>query len=235
MSADKFSMKVKQDFLFLTFIMAVTTGLLMVSQSSRELFGDGVHLKRQAEKLEKELARANLKEQVVSQRYFDYGQSVAAVMGGKEKQIKDWQELSLLHVSRLPASEENANGSFTLLARGKSYFNDGRYSDAIQAFIDLEKQFPGAPGVLEAKFLRAESYYVVGQMDQCLDTIDGMMNFYPEHPMTGYLMLRLSQILQYRKRTPEALDVLKMVQQNFAHEDDLRKQAAALEKKYKTL
>lgn len=228
-------MKVKQDFLFLTFIMVLTVGLVVVSQSSRELFGDAVHLRREREKLEAELARANLKEQILAQQFFDYEQNVAQVMGEKGKKLESWQELSLLHVSRLPASEENKNNSTLLLSRAKGLFNDGKYSDAIQVFVELEKQFPGSPGVLEAKFLRAESYYLIGQMDLCLETIDDMMNFYPEHPMTGYLMLRLSQILQYRKRTPEALDVLKMIQSSFSHEDELKRQAASLEKKYQTL
>lgn len=228
-------MKVTQDFLFLTFVMAITAGLLLVSQTSREMFGDAIHLKLKNERLESELVRANLKEQVMAQRYFDYGQNVASVMGEKGKKLSDWSELNLLHVSRLPATEENINGSLRMLAQGKGLFNEGKYGDAIQVFVDLEKQFPGSPAVLESKFLRAESFYVLGQMDRCLETIDDMMNFYPESPMTGYLMLRLSQILQYRKRTPEAIGVLKMIQGNFTHEDDLRKQAAALEKKYLTL
>lgn len=224
----------RHDFLFLIFVMALTTGLVFVNQSANSMFGDSVHLRRQNEQLNARLAREELQQKLLSQQLFDYGQSVASVLS-QEKNLKDWKTLSLLEVSRLPASTENPSESTLELNQGKGFFNDGKYAEAVESFLNVEKRFPGSPASLEARFLRTESYYLLGQMDQCLSSIEDMMNFYPEHPMTGYLMLRLSQILQYRKRTPEAIDVLKMVQKNFPREQDLKKQASLLEQKYRTL
>lgn len=217
-------------------VLVLTTGLVFVSQTSRELYGDGALVQERNKHLQAELAREKLRQSILAQRYFDYSQSVAAVLGEKAAELNDWQELSLLQVSRLPASADKESlTSATLLTKGKEQFRKDQFNEAIHTFMEIEIKFPGSVGSLEARFLRAESHYALGQLDQCLDVIDDMMTFYPEHPMTGYLMLRFSQILQYRKRTAEALDVLSMVKKNFAKEPEIRRQAALMEGQFRSL
>lgn len=223
------------NFLFLTFVMVITTGMTVVYYTAKDSFGDSVTIRRENKRLSAQLARSELQEQILSERYYDYAQNVAKVLGQREKNLANWSELNLLHVSRMPAADHLAVDSNLLLSRGKALFADGDYAKAAATFLDLEKRYPGAPGVIEGRFLRAESYYLLGQTDQCLTVIDEMMNFYPDHPMTGYLMLRLSQVLHYRKRTPEALDVLEMIRNGFSDVKDLVTQVSLLEKKFRSL
>ncbi|PWU15386.1 MAG: hypothetical protein C5B49_11895 [Bdellovibrio sp.] len=221
----------KNDFFFLTFILVLTLGLTVVSQRVHEIFGETADLRLRSKQTQKELASAQLRTALVAEKFFDYQQSVAATLGTSE--INSPGKMNLLHVSRLPASGPNPAESAMLMARAKELFNHEKYNQSLPILREIEQRFSGSPATLEARFLQAESYYHLDQTEECVDVIAGMMNDYPESPLTGYLMLRLSQILHYRKRTAEALDILQIVEHSFASEANLKNQASLLLKRYR--
>jgi TolA-binding protein len=82
--------------------------------------------------------------------------------------------------------------------------------------------------VIQAYFFWAESLYMNHQQQECLDVVDQMMTQFPDHELTGFIMLRMGQILQERSRTEEAAEVFKVVRQNFAGNVELKTQADKL-------
>ena len=65
-------------------------------------------------------------------------------------------------------------------------------------------------------------------MKECLDQIDELIAQYPENKLTGYSMLRMSQIFKSKNRTEETAEVLRIVMKNFASEKGLVSQADEL-------
>jgi hypothetical protein len=52
-----------------------------------------------------------------------------------------------------------------------------------------------------------------------------MMNQFPDHELTGFLMLRMGQVLQAQNRTEEAGEVFRVIESHFAFNHELRGQA----------
>ncbi len=82
--------------------------------------------------------------------------------------------------------------------------------------------------VTQAYFFWAESLFLRGEQKACLDVIDQMIDLYPDHDLTGFIMLRMGQILQLRSRTEEASEVYRTVMQSFASNHELHSQAEKL-------
>lgn len=209
-------------------ILSLTAALLMVSGETRQFFNDSVFLTQQIEGLENDVKEAQLEQALLHEQIFDYQQSVVAAIG-QEAQPKTWAQMNLLVQARSIASVPEMDRSGMLLERGKDLFNKNQYKEAATSFQQLIDKFPASPKSLEARFLRAESLFLSGQLDLCVDQVEVMMTQFPDHPMTGFLMLRLSQILKIRNRAPESNEVLNMIQRNFPGETLLQQQVRSLE------
>ena len=68
----------------------------------------------------------------------------------------------------------------------------------------------------------------MGQQQEGLDVIDQMMAQFPQHELTGFIMLRMGQILQIRNRVEEASEVYRLVGHNFPSNHELVSQAGVL-------
>ncbi|MBV2169181.1 MAG: hypothetical protein KUL82_10795, partial [Bdellovibrio sp.] len=60
-----------------------------------------------------------------------------------------------------------------------------------------------------------------------LSEIDTMVTQYPQHDLTGFILLRMGQISELNNQTEEASEIYKTVFKNFKNED-LKKQAKKL-------
>ena len=54
---------------------------------------------------------------------------------------------------------------------------------------------------------------------------------YPDNELTGFIMLRMGQIFESRERKNEALEVYRVVMDNFKDSADLKTQAGMLARK----
>lgn len=224
----------KSENLFLVLILSLTAAVLLVSGESKVLLGDSSVASLEMESLRRDLKSSELRETLAREQIYDYQQSVLKSLA-QERRLKNWEELSIVSQARALASVEEADLSGPMLAAGKDDFNGGKYATAAQKFLDVVDKYPASPAALEARFLRAESLYLAGQMDACVAQIDEMMTQFPDHPMTGYLMLRLSQIMKSRSRTLEAREILQMIPLSFPAESQLIEQAKSLEGDFRIL
>lgn len=231
-SADKIGMR--NDNLFLIFILSLTAAVLLVSGEAKVFLGDSAILAMEVDDLQKDLKQAELREALVAEQVFDYQQSVLKVLG-TDPAPKNWAQMNLLSQSRSIASVEPMDRSGLLLAAAKEKFNSAKYLMAAEKFGQLTASYPVSPVALEARFLRAESLFLAGQLDACVEQIDEMMTQFPDHPMTGFLMLRLSQIMKQRSRNLEAREILQMIQRGFPSEKTLVEQAQVLEGEFRIL
>lgn len=224
----------KNDNLFLVMILSLTTAIVFVSGEAQVFLGDSAHLALEIKSLKKDVKASELRESLAQEQVFDYQQSVLKTLGA-DPRPKNWAELNLITGARSPASINDLDRSGLLLAKAKEDFNNAKYVIAAQNFLAVTEKYPASPSALEARFLRAESLYLAGQVDLCVEQIDEMMTQFPDHPMTGFLMLRLSQILKSRSRGPEAREVLQMIHLSFPQEKALLEQASTLETEFKIL
>lgn len=225
----------KQNLFFAVFMLALTLTMTLFHQGVGRLYSDRSSDLVVIQEMEDRVARTELQAKVLHEQLFDYQQNVAEVLGKKDTKIASSSHVNLLSVSRLPASEETDESSARLMARGRSFFSSQKYREALGVFDQLVEKYPASPQSLEARFLRAESLYLTGELDLCVEEIETMIAQYPEYPMTGYLMIRLSQVLHHRKRSSEALEILQYVQQHFPNDRQLQTQAQSLGQKIRVL
>lgn len=225
----------KQNLFFVVFMLALTLTMTLFHQGVNNLYSDKSMQVELVQDMQDQVARTELQSKLLNEQLFDFQQNVAEVMGAQKSNSQLLSNSNLLNISRLPASENVSESSSRMLARGHSYFNAKKYREALGVFDQLTEKFPASPQALEARFLRAESLYLLGELDLCVDEIETMISQFPEYPMTGYLMIRLSQVLHHRKRTSEALEVLQYIKTHFPNDQQLQSQAQSLGQKIRVL
>lgn len=225
----------KQNLFFAVFMLALTLTMTLFHQGVNNLYSDKsaqVHLMQD---MQDRVARSELQSKLLNEQLFDYQQNVAEVMGAQKTSPQLSLSSSLLSVSRLPASENSTESSARLMARANELFEAKKYKEAMGIFDQIIDKYSASPQALEARFLRAESLYLLGELDLCVDEIETMISQFPEYPMTGYLMIRLSQVLHHRKRTSEALEILQYIKAHFPNDRQLQAQVQSLGQKIRVL
>lgn len=224
-------MKKQGHSLFLVFILILLVGLLEMNHLFRRYFSDKSALVDQVSRLEKSVQKEKLKLAISQNQLLDFQTEVAGILEKEDPKVLsrlNYKKSQILGTIRLPASTSTIDLSATLMARGKSDFSQKKYLAAIETFKEVIRRYPTSASVIESHFMLAESYYLANKPEDCLDVVDQMMVHYPESDLTGFIMLRMGQILQYRKRAAEAARVYQIVIEKFNNNDVLRKQAQEL-------
>lgn len=177
------------------------------------------------------IEKEKMKTIVLQNQIFDFQQEVAATLpslDSVDRNPSTFQVRNLASISQKPLLEMDLSGS--LSQKAKSEFRQGEYSKAIESFKLLNERYPTSPLIVESYFLLGESYFLKNDVQECMDIVEHMMNHYPEHELTGFLMLRMGQVFQSQGRSDEAREVFRVVSQKFAFNQELKKQAEQLEK-----
>jgi TolA-binding protein len=144
------------------------------------------------------------------------------------KNIADYRLDELGQSLRRPASIANIDLSSVLMENGRAEFKKQNYEKASKIFRDLIEKYPLSSQGLEARFLLGESLFQAGKYDSCLDVVDEMVSQFPQSEMTGYLLLRNSQIMSMRERKDEASEIARVVSEHFSDHPALQEQARKL-------
>lgn len=226
----------KQNIFFATFMLALTLVFTLFNQGVGDIYSDKSTQDQMILTMKDEVARTELQNRLLAEQLYDYQQNVAQVLGREKiKSTDSLAKLDLLTASRIPASEKSGSGALTLLASGNSFFDQKKYREAVGVFDRLIADFPSSPQALQARFLRAESLYLMGELDLAVEEIEMMISQFPEYSLTGYLMVRLSQILHHRKRSAEAAELLNFVRRTFPNDSQLQSQVKILGEKIRVL
>lgn len=206
-----------RDGLFLVTCLSMTVAMTWSYSVFAEYFaasGDqksvvaSVELKLRHERFAREMAEARLR---------DFSQEVAAILPPDSAQRLASNGYSLGKISasvRAPASAP-IDLSGVQLERGKRFFSEEKYSDAVKTFEKLVKEFPTSPNAVEAYFLMGESSYLLRDEKRTVEVADLMISQYPENELTGFMLLRLGQVSEHNSHGGEAAEVYRVVQKNF--------------------
>lgn len=221
----------KQNFLFLTVCLILLTGIMQAYFVFERHFSPHKDDAQKIAKLSVALEEKNLRIASLESQLVDFQQEIAAQLPALKKldpSPKTFQLRSLASVMQKPLDAFEMSGS--LSEKAKADFRRGDFSAAAKSFAHLTQKYPTSPLVIQAYFFWAESLYLNSRHQECLDVIDQMMTQFPEHELTGFIMLRMGQILQARSRTEEAAEVFKVVGKTFASNTELKVQADKLVK-----
>lgn len=220
-----------QNFLFICFCLILVTGLLQGYALFQGHFSPHQEDQKKISELKNLLEKEKLQKIIVQNQLQDYQQQVAADLPDLEgiaKDSKTFQLRSLASVSQVPINGFDLSKS--LSERAKAEFRSGKYEAAVRSFTELTKKYPTSPLVIESYFFMGESYFLARQAQECLDVVETMMSQFPDNELTGFLMLRMGQILQARGRSEEAKEVYSTVAEKFAFNQELKNQAVRLER-----
>ncbi len=219
----------KQNFLFLVFSLVLLSGLMQSYQMFEKHFSPAKDDQRKIAQLEEALQQKELQVAGLESQIVDFQQEVAAQLPALKRidgTPRTFQLRSLASVTQKPLEAFEMSGALSEKARAE--FRRGDFKSSAHSFSMLTQKFPTSPLVIQAYFFWAESLFMNQQQQECLDVIDQMMTQFPEHELTGFIMLRMGQILQARSRTEEAAEVYKVVSKNFAANAELKTQAQKL-------
>lgn len=220
--AEKGNVK-SQNFIFVTVCLVISLGMLQLHSILERTFSDEHELKAELSRSAVLVEKEKMKQIVLQNQITDMQAVVAGLSLPEAGAAGEWVQ-SL----RIPASVHQIDLSSLLFEEGSKKFKSSNYEESVKVFRDLIERYPASPKVVEAKFLLAEGFFRTGRMKECLDQIDEMIAQYPENKLTGYSMLRMSQIFKSKNRTEETAEVLRIVMKNFAFEKGLVSQADEL-------
>lgn len=219
----------KQNFLFLIFCLVLTVGLMQSYSLFKEHFSPHKQDLHRIAQLEKEVQERELRIAQLETQIVDFQQEVAVRLPALKKLKKTPQTFQLRNLASVTQRPLEAfEMSSALSEKARAEFRRKEFKKSAASFSALTRKFPTSPLVVQAYFFWAESLYLSGQHQDCLDVVEQMMVQYPDHELTGFILLRMGQILQARNRGEEAAEVFKTVAQNFGANQELKVQAHKL-------
>jgi tol-pal system protein YbgF len=212
--------------IFFTFCLTLTTGILWAYFIFAGYFNSGWEYKQEAQTLQENLDDSRFQVALLQHQMRDLEQTVASVLP-TQKLAKNKTFDNLMLTLRAPASIPSLDLSSVILEKGKKYFADGKFTQAGEEFQKLKEQYPSSAYQVQARFFLAESLFLQREFKKCVEVIDDMISQYPDHELTGFILLRLGQISMHNNQTEEAQEIYRTVLNNFPQKP-LKEQAQIL-------
>ena len=193
----------------------------------RHHFSGVDELKVEISQLRKRVVEEQLKTVLAREQSEDLRENVAALLSPKMlndvlDHSQNYQLRSIASVTQDP-KVENVRKPKELLTRGKEAFRKNEYNEAVEVLRELINVYPYSPSAPEGLFLLIESQFQLAQALNVVRSVEIMMNQYPENELTGFAMLRLSDIYIMEDRREDAKEILETAQKNYKN-PDLQKQ-----------
>jgi TolA-binding protein len=220
-----------QNFLFLTFCLVLVMGLMQSFFFFKDYFSPIKAYQHKISTMHLKLEKEKLRSAQFRNQVFDFQQEVAATLPALNKISpipENFQLRSLASVTQKPLNAFEMSGALSEKARAE--FRRKEYIQAAHTFELLTQKYPTSPKVIQAYFFWAESLFMSNQAQDCLDVIDVMITQFPDADLTGFIMLRMGQILEVKSRSEEAKEVYRTVAVKFAGNHELMSQAEKLYK-----
>jgi TolA-binding protein len=220
----------KSNFLFLVISLVIVSGLMRAYSSFQNYFSPVTEQAHLISELQRELAVQKIQTASYQREVIDIQQQYALELPALDSLEKNQQNFRLRSIASVVQSpSQMMDLSPVILERAKSQFRNKEYDLAIGSLNELMSKYPGTPLQAEINFFLAESYFMLGRTEQTLGVVEKMMTQYPQNELTGFIMLRMGQILQKQQRHDEAAEVFRVVSRVFAFNQELKKQAQVLE------
>ena len=206
----------------LIFSLVMTVLWAMVFSAARWEYSGVKQYQVEAAHYQKLLKQQELKTALAEIQMSEFRERVATLMPGKIPQNTEKH-----YPLRMLASSVRKNNPYlmnlvtakNLMEKGKRDFRNGEFGRAAQSFKTVISHYSYSPDVLEAYFLYSEGLYQTRNFELCAQTIQTMIELFPDSELTGFAMLRLGRIFEAQKRSSEALDIYKTVVRSFPQRD----------------
>lgn len=212
--------------IFYVVCLLITTGMLWTYFTFAQYFNSDWESKKEISQLKNELEDSYFRISLMQHQMKDLEQSVAVAI--PKNNIAKHKELNnLMFTLRAPASIQPLDLSNVIFEKGKKNFAEGKFSAAVAEFNRIKDQYPSSAYQVEARFFIAESLFMQRDFKKCTEVIDEMVLQYPDHELTGYILLRLGQISEHNNQAEEAQEIYRTVLNNFPQKP-LKEQAQVL-------
>lgn len=212
--------------IFYTFCLVLTTGILWVYFLFAGHFNSGWEFQKEAKALQENLEDSRFQVAVLKHQMRDLEQTVAAILP-QQNLAKNEVVDNLMMTLRAPASVPAMDLSSVILEKGKKLFQEKKFSKAVEEFEKIKDKYPSSAYLVQSKFFLAESLFLQREFKRCVEVIDEMILQYPDHELTGFILLRLGQISEHNNQTEEAQEIYRTVLKNFPQKP-LKEQAQIL-------
>ncbi|HEY1079205.1 MAG TPA: outer membrane protein assembly factor BamD [Bdellovibrio sp.] len=218
-----------QNSLFLIFCLCLTVGFLGAYSAFVRHFNGHEQYEQRLADMQHQVETEKFNNTLLTYQLKDFQQTVAQVLPDDKKLQAKYELKNLSAVVRAPASADAIELSGASYEKAKRYFNDRDYDKAIREFYKLLDRYPLSQHSVEARFFIAESYFLKKDFRSSLGEIDNMITLYPQHDLTGFILLRMGQISEVNNQSEEASEIYKTVLTKFKN-PDLKSQAQKLAK-----
>lgn len=218
-----------QGSIFLIFCLCLTVGLVSAYTLFVQHFNGSQQYKVQLTHMERDIEKEKFNNALLAYQLKDFQQTVAQLLPDNKTLQARMDLQNLASTVRAPASEDKIDLSSVLFERGKKFFQEKDYNKAIREFSKITETYPLSAFGVESRFLTAESYFLKKDYKSSLQYIDEMVTLYPDHELTGFILLRMGQMSEINNQYDEASEIYRTVIKNFKNEG-LRAQAKKLAK-----
>lgn len=188
----------------------------------REHFNGPHRFEKQIALLKEENEVEAVQRRLAEHKLLEFQMEVAAVLPGFLKGKEDKAEgYPMRGLASVVSKGQNETLQTQLakmkFAQAKEKFRKHEFSKAVELFQEFVSRYSYSSHLTEAYFLMAESQFQLQEFDACTKTVEHMLQVFPESELTGYALLRLGKIYEYRDRPEEAAELYKTVLRSFPH------------------
>ncbi len=207
---------------FLPFALILVTGLFWVFTHFQRHFSSPQVYVQKIDRLQNKIFEQELRVLRERARLREFRWEVAEILQTVPRPLRKKEEFPLRQLASVvepQSSDLESLRSATLLQRGKALFREQELKKANQLFSEYLRQWPQSVRVPETLFLKAEAEFQLGDFESSLKTIETMVDLFPQNELTGFSLIRMSQVYQSQKRTEEAVEILKTVIHAFPYRE----------------
>jgi len=204
---------------FLIYCAVLTAGLIWSYSIFADYFNQRPEVEQELSALRDQVEFEKFEKNLMAYRLKDFEKSVAEVLPVEKLNAKKQiiVSKSLMTILREPASLPPLDLSGVIYEGIKAQFKNKKFDTSVQKSKKLIETYPTSPHVVEAYFFMAESYYMLKDIKKCTEVIDLMVEQFPDHDLTGFILLRLGQISEQNSQPEEAREIYATVLSQFSN------------------
>lgn len=206
-------MRSQKNWIFISFAMFLVTALVWSHGVFQTYFASRPEAAFEVEKLKTEIASIKKEKKILSYQFEDFRQNAA--LHWPEARKKDY---------RWPAST-SLDLSSSQYEKGRSLFKKGQLDAAYHTFDLLVTEYPYSKWITESFYYRCEILFQNRDYKNFTKCASEMVELFPENTLTGFQILRLAQSHEIHGQTAEALELYRLVSNQFSFEPVLSEQS----------
>ena len=210
---DKVLVRSQKNWIFISFAWALVTALVWSHGVFQTYFASHPESNYEVVNLKKQLASAVKEKKLLGYQFEDFRQNAA--LHWPEARKKDY---------RWPASVE-LDLSSSQYEKGRALFKKGQMDAAYQTFDLLITEYPYSKWITESYYYRCEILFQNRDFKNFTGCASEMVELFPDNALTGFQILRLAQSHEIHGQAVEALELYRLVENQFKSEPVLKGQS----------